>query len=30
MLYEGSRGKYSWDLHSTIYMAWIDKARDNS
>ena len=25
MLYEGSRGKYSWDLHSTICMAWIDK-----
>lgn len=25
MLYEGSRGKYSWDLHSQICMAWIDK-----
>ncbi len=30
MLYEGSRGKYSWDLHSTICMAWIDKVRDSS
>jgi predicted GH43/DUF377 family glycosyl hydrolase len=25
MLYEGSRGKYSWDLSSAICMAWIDK-----
>jgi len=27
LLYEGSRGKYSWDLSSTICMAWIDKTR---
>jgi hypothetical protein len=26
MLYEGSRGKYSWDLSSTICMAWVRKA----
>lgn len=25
MLYEGSRGKYSWDLSSTICMSWITK-----
>ena len=25
MLYEGSRGNYSWDLHSSICMAWITK-----
>jgi len=25
LLYEGSRGKYSWDLSSMICMAWIDK-----
>lgn len=25
LLYEGSRGKYSWDLHSTICMSWIGK-----
>ena len=25
MLYEGSRGNYSWDLHSSICMAWIEK-----
>lgn len=25
MLYEGSRGKYSWDLSSAICMSWIDK-----
>lgn len=26
MLYEGSRGKYSWDLSSAICMAWIEKS----
>lgn len=25
MLYEGSRGKYSWDLSSAICMAWVGK-----
>jgi len=25
MLYEGSRGKYSWDLSSAICMSWIEK-----
>lgn len=25
MIYEGSRGNYSWDLHSSICMAWIPK-----
>lgn len=25
MLYEGSRGNYSWDLYSSICMAWISK-----
>jgi predicted GH43/DUF377 family glycosyl hydrolase len=25
ILYEGSRGKYSWDLSSTICMSWISK-----
>lgn len=26
ILYEGSRGKYSWDLSSTICMSWISKS----
>jgi len=26
MLFEGSRGKYSWDLSSAICMAWVKKA----
>jgi len=25
LLYEGSRGNYSWDLYSSICMAWISK-----
>lgn len=25
MLYEGSRGNYSWDLDSSICMAWVEK-----
>lgn len=27
ILYEGSRGKYSWDLSSTICMSWITNSR---
>ncbi len=27
ILYEGSRGKYSWDLSSTICMSWIAKSK---